>query len=543
MRRGQGGAGPAVGARGPGPAGPVCRGTAATRRIGTFFPMAKQQTVLFLIDTQGANCVGCYRPDLALGTPHIDGLAAQGVRFDRAYTCAPVCGPARSALFTGLYPHSNGVLGNDMAPHLDLPTLGQRLSDAGLATGYIGKWHLDGSDYFGDGRCPPGWDPAYWMDGRNYLESLPNDEARALSRRVLAAPDVAAHGITADFTHAWRIAERAREFIRAHRDRDFLLVVSIDEPHHPFIAPEPYVSAFDEFLFPVPNADDPLSDKPVAQQEWARHTAAHRRQLVRKGDRAHLRHPAHFGCNSFCDSQVGRVLEAVDAETPGALVIHTSDHGDMFGSHGLFGKGPCMYEEIVRIPFIVRWPGGAPAGTVSTGPVSHIDLVPTLLEYYGITAPPLLQGRSLLAQMRNPAQRTHDFVFLEFNRFEIDHDGFGAFAPMRSAFDGRYKLVINLLDTDELYDLAADPHELRNRISDPAIAPERERLLDALLAWMNRTRDPLRGPHWARRPWGRREGSTWGGPTRPRPFDEAYFPKTLLYDTGKVIDRFEYSKH
>jgi uncharacterized sulfatase len=81
--------------------------------------MAKRQSVLFLIDTQGANCVGCYRPDLALGTPHIDRLAGQGVRFNAAYTCAPVCGPSRSALLTGLYPHSNGVLGNDMAPHLD----------------------------------------------------------------------------------------------------------------------------------------------------------------------------------------------------------------------------------------------------------------------------------------------------------------------------------------------------------------------------------------------------------------------------------------
>jgi uncharacterized sulfatase len=360
---------------------------------------------------------------------------------------------------------------------------------------------------------------------------------------VLAAKDVAAHGITAEFTHAWRIAERAREFIRAHRDRDFLLVVSIDEPHHPFIAPEPYASAFDEFLFPVPNADDPLSDKPRSQKEWAQHTKSHQTQLARSGAKAYLRHPHHFACNSFCDSQVGRVLAAIDAETPGALVIHTSDHGDMFGSHGLYGKGPCMYEEIVRIPFIVRWPGMAPAGSVSKDPVSHIDLVPTLLDYFGMAAPSILQGRSLLAQMRNPAHRTNDFVFMEFNRFEIDHDGFGAFAPMRSVFDGRYKLVINLLDTDEFYDLTADPLELQNRVNDPASTPERERLLDELLAWMNRTRDPLRGPHWARRPWGSRPGSTWGGPTRPRPFDEAYYPKTLLYDTGKVIDRLEYSKH
>jgi hypothetical protein len=147
-------------------------------------PMKLHQAVSFLIDTQGANCVGCYRPDLKLGTPHIDRLAASGVRFDRAYTCAPVCGPARAAIFTGLYPHSNGVLGNDMSPH------------------------LAGSDYFGTGQCPPRWQPEFWMDGRNYFESLPDQTARDLSRRTLGPAEVAEYGITAEFTHAWRIAER-----------------------------------------------------------------------------------------------------------------------------------------------------------------------------------------------------------------------------------------------------------------------------------------------------------------------------------------------
>src|SRR5271170_5939701 len=133
-----------------------------------------KQAVFFLIDTQGANCVGVYANQPGLRTVNVDALAARSVRFDRAYTCSPVCGPARSAIFTGLYPHSNGVLGNDMAPHLDIPNLGKRLSDAGFRAGYIGKWHLDGTDYFGAGRPPAGWDPEYWFGGRNYLESLPD---------------------------------------------------------------------------------------------------------------------------------------------------------------------------------------------------------------------------------------------------------------------------------------------------------------------------------------------------------------------------------
>src|SRR5690606_39075816 len=91
--------------------------------------------------------------------------------------------------------------------------------------------------------------------------------------------------------------------------------------------------------------------------------------LRRRDGRAFLHHPRHFGCNSYSDSQVGRVLDALERETPDALTIYTSDHGDMFGSHRLHGKGPCMYEEIVRVPLIVRWRGHAPAGAVSAGPV------------------------------------------------------------------------------------------------------------------------------------------------------------------------------
>lgn len=494
-----------------------------------------RQAILFLIDTQGANLVGCYRPELALGTPHIDRLASEGVRFDCGCTCSPVCGPARSAIFTGLYPHSNGVLGNDMAPHLDVPTLGQRLRKAGLRTGYIGKWHLDGTDYFGDGRCPEGWDPEFWFDGRNYLESLPNDAARDLSRRELQPHEIARHGITSAFTHAHRSADRAIEFIHRYRDEDYFLVVSIDEPHHPAICPEPFCSAFADFRFPVPNAADDLSGKPLSQKEWATH-------MHRPLENGVVQWPLFFGCNSYCDSQVGRVLEAINAEAPEAMVTYTSDHGDMLGSHGLWGKGPVAYQEVVRVPFIIRWPGQAPSAGVSRGPVSHLDLVPTWLDFFGLSQPPLLQGRSLLPQVRNPETPVNEVVFIEFNRFEVDHDGFGAFSPLRCAFDGRHKLAVNLLDRDEFYDLATDPLEMENRIDHAH--PTRDRLMSSLLDWMNQTRDPFRGPHWQRRPW-RAAGkiSSWGGPTRPRPFDPDFYPATLLYDTGSVIDRTEYPKH
>lgn len=498
-----------------------------------------RQSVLFLIDTQGANCVGCYASDLGLRTPNLDRLAQEAIRFDRAYTCSPVCGPARSAIFTGLYPHSNGVLGNDEAPHAGIPTLGQRLTNAGIHCGYIGKWHLDGSDYFGDGRCADGWDPRYWFDGRNHLESLPDQHARDLSRQVLDRETVRREGIDAGFTWAHQIANRAIEFIHQYRDEDFLLVVSIDEPHHPFICPEPFVGSFDDFVFPVANAADSLENKPLVQREWARRFphAEDSDGVPRNG----VKHPAYFACNSFSDHEVGRVLEALRGHAPDALIIYTADHGDMLGSHGLWGKGPAMYEEIIRIPFIVKSPSHNQTGCSSQALVSHIDLVPTLLDFHGVRPPDLLQGRSLLSLFCGGTE-VRETVCVEFNRYEVDHDGFGAFQPIRCIHTGRFKLAINLLDTDELYDLTEDPGELVNRIHDDALQSVRDRLHDRLLEWMDSTRDPLRGPHWARRPWRDVSGSSWEGPTRPRPADPEYFPPSLLYDTGRVAEKPAYDK-
>jgi uncharacterized sulfatase len=502
----------------------------------------KRQSILILTDTQSANFFGTYSGNPALSTPKVDALAADGVRFDKAYTCAPVCGPARSALFTGLYPHAAGVFGNDQAPHSDLPTIGQRLQQAGIRTGYTGKWHLDGSDYFGDGRCPEGWDPEIWFDGRNYLDSLPDDAARDLSRKVLNADAVKAHGITSEFTMGHRAVERALRFIEKYRDEDFFLVVSIDEPHHPFICPEPFVSAFEDFRLPIgPSADDDLTTKPRGQREWATHYGPALDDL-RVG--AAIRFPEFFACNSYADELAGRVFDAAAAHTPDALTIFTSDHGDAMGAHRLLSKGPAMYEEVTRIPLVVRWPNQAPPGTVSASPVSHIDLPATVLDYFGLPRPDLLQGHSLLSVLKQPGQ-THDdgLAYIEFNRFEIDHDGYGAFAPIRCVTDGRYKLAVNLLeDTDEFYDLESDPHELHNAIDDPSTASIRNGLHDALLDWMNNTRDPLRGPQWKRRAWRELPASSWGGPTRPRPFDEPWFPRTLLYDTAREIDRLEYDK-
>ncbi|MEV6109607.1 sulfatase-like hydrolase/transferase [Streptomyces sp. NPDC051940] len=484
-----------------------------------------RQTVVLMTDATRWDMLGCYR-DTGLATPHLDGLAASGTRFERAYTAQPVCAPARAALFTGTWPHSNGTWSNNLAPGLDVPTLGQRLRDRGVPAAYIGKWHLDGTDYFGNGRCPDGWDPEYWYDMRTYLQELTPEERRA-SRDPGTAQDP---GVEEAFTYAYRCTQRARDFLADHEGEDFLLVVSYDEPHDPGLTPPEFAARHRAYAFPDDgNVRDPLDGKPAHQRTWASDRLAEDRSAYER------RAPAYFAAQEFVDGQIGRVLAAVEAHAPGALVAYTSDHGDMLGSHRLWAKGPAMYDEIARVPLLVRLPGTTEPGSVAPHPVSHIDLAPTVLTHLGLDVPDLLPGRPLQPVLAEPSARTSDAVFTEFGRYEVDHDGFGGFQPMRGVFDGRHKLVVNLLSDDELYDLAEDPGELVNLIADPAHAAPRDALHDRLLAWMNETRDPFRGVYWERRPWrtDARE-ATWeyDGMTRARPDDPGYQPRVLDYATG-----------
>lgn len=483
-----------------------------------------RQIVFLMTDTQRTDMLGCYG-NPAMRTPSLDRLASQGIRFDRAYTCQPVCGPARSAIFTGTYPHTNGSWANSMALGDNVWTIGQRLRDQGFRTAYVGKWHLDGGDYFGTGRCPDGWDPAYWYDMRRYLEEL-TPEQRAWSRRMETNADPS---LKAELTFGHRCSNRAIDFLAKHHGERFFLVVSYDEPHGPCLAPRPFSQMHQGVALPSPaNARDSLPNKPEHQRVWA--------ELLKNVNRDELAQAWAWllGCNSFVDHEIGRVLEAVERYVPDALVIYTSDHGDFMRSHGLGGKGPAMYDEITRVPLIVRWPGVARANAACGHPVSHVDLAPTILDAAGLPIPKSLEGRSQRDALADPGVRINDAIFLEFGRYEVDHDGFGGFQPIRCALDGRYKLVVNLLTTDELYDLREDPEEMVNRIDDRGLAAVRNRLHDALLEWMNRTRDPFRGYYWERRPW-RTDArpATWGytGMTRQRE-NEEYEPRQLDYDTG-----------
>ncbi|MBO5281924.1 MAG: sulfatase-like hydrolase/transferase [Lachnospiraceae bacterium] len=487
----------------------------------------KRQVIFLMTDTTRKDMLGCYG-NPRMKTPNLDRLAEEGIRYENAYTCQPVCGPARSAIFTGTFPHTNGMVTNSIAMGDNVKTLGQRLSDNGIACGYIGKWHLDGSDYFGNGKCPEGWNSQYWYDMRTYLNEL-SDEDKVRSRNPQEAYK---EGFSETFTYAHRCSDRAIRYLEEYRDQDFFLSVSYDEPHGPSLCPEPFNHMYDGFQFDsCPNFQDDLSQKPFMQQLWAgKNLHAAEEEINKPSDGLSL----FLGCNSFADYEIGRVLDKIREVAPDALVIFTSDHGDMLGAHRLFSKNAAAYKEVANIPLIIK--GGA-KGCVEKAMASHIDIAPTILDYFGVPIPKLLEGKSMLPQIYDPSKIINEVVYTEFTRYEIDHDGFGGLQIMRAIMSERYKLVIHLLDTDEFYDLEKDVYEMHNLIHDESYSEIRNQLHDRLLEHMNATRDLYRGYQWGMRPWRKDFVPNWEneGYTRQRE-NEEYEPRQLDYDTGLPME-------
>lgn len=488
-----------------------------------------RQVVVILGESVRRDMLNCYR-NTGLKTPNLDRIAAQGIRFDRAYNTQPVCAPARSSLWTGQYPHTNGVWGNSMPLGETVHSIGQRLHDRGIECAFMGKWHLSGTDYFDTGMPAPGWNGAYWYDMRRYLSEL-SVEDRRRSRKSSTGDDPT---WTAEMCYGHRVTNRAVDFLSDHQGQEFLLVVAYDEPHGPSLCPVEYSRMYEDFVFPSDsNVDDPLTQKPVEQRIWAE-------SLLHGGTLAQHPKPIKakqfFGSHTFIDAEIGRVLDQVEKSAPNSLVIYTSDHGVFLNSHRLSDKGPAMYDEINHIPFLVKWPGKAPANTVSKELVSHIDLSGTLMEFFGFEIPKTLEGVSMLPMLKDPKASVRKEVFIEWGRYEVDHDGFGGFQPIRCICDGRYKLSVNLMVSDELYDLESDPGEMNNLIDSPEHAALRNDLHDRLLQWMNESRDPFRGYYWGRRSWRPDYPEEWAnaGMTRQREND-GYLPRELDYDTGLTM--------
>lgn len=431
--------------------------------------------VLFLISDDLNADLGCYGHPL-VKTPHIDRLAARGVRFERAYCNYPLCGPSRNSMLTGLYPNRNGILKNREIFRETIPehvSLSQAFRHAGYLAARIGKlYHYNvpasvGTDGDDD---PASWELAFNPAGVDLLIEepdiftlVPGNFGSVLSWYASPRSDEQhTDGMIA--TEAdWLLERCARE-----PERPFFLAVGFFRPHTPFLAPkDPY---FDRY----PVEDMPLADHRPEDDETvpAAALASRKREEEKLTDELSREAiQAYYASISFMDAQVGRVLDSLERHglADNTIVVFASDHGYHLGEHGLWKK-QSLFEESARVPLVIATPGTDRAGAVAEAPVALLDLYPTLTELCGVDAPANLQGQSLVPLLNDPTATGRGWALTQMVR----GGGRGKSAPLTGYSLRTERWRYSEWNEGErgrlLYDHDADPKERRNLAGDPAQA-------------------------------------------------------------------------
>jgi arylsulfatase A-like enzyme len=423
--------------------------------------------LLILPDQMRASAMGC-DGNGDVKTPNIDRLAAEGMRFKRTYANVPVCCPARAILMTGTYPHVNGMVANDLRLREEQVTVAERLRDAGYRTGFIGKWHLDGGPR-DPGFVPPG--PRrqgfeFWAAYECHHKHFEPDYFRDTPERIVVnkfEPEA-----SCDF---------AVEFLRSQpKDKPFFLTVQMGPPHDPYGAPPEYMKQYDaDQLTPPANWQPGSETRPTPKAGLKRGPLANR--FVPLGGKEEI--AAYYAAVTAIDDQVGRLLSVLketgaDANT---IILFTSDHGDMLGSHGMRRKRK-PHDESARVPGILRWPGHVPAGRVVETLFSHIDMAPTLLALAGQKVPEEMQGANLARVALGETTEGPEAVLLQiFVPFNPD----GIAKPWRGIVTADHTYARYEDEPWVLFDHKADPHQQTNLITTASAEPLRARL-DAQLA-------------------------------------------------------------
>jgi arylsulfatase A-like enzyme len=503
--------------------------------------MARKTPNILLItsDQQHFSALGSVNPRIS--TPALDGLMADGRRFDRAYCPNPTCTPSRASILTGMMPSEHGAWTLGTKLQEDVPTVSSMLSGAGYRTSLIGKAHFQpllSTPEFPSIECMPtlrdldfwrsfhgpwyGFDHvetarmhaaeflvgghyAAWMEDRglknwqDYFESWPPDaekKARIYSSRSWDFPE--------EFHYSTWTAERTIAAIDAAESEPFFIWSSFHDPHPPYLVPEPWASTYD------PADMEPGSFIPGEHDQNAPHFRAavdydadfwkkacdgeviHGAESNPRDDETLRKNMAcYYGMTSLMDREIGRILAALEAsgKAEDTLVVFTSDHGHFLGQHGLTAKAIHMYEDVLRVPFLVRWPGEVSMGPPSTAMQSLVDLAPTFLAAAGLEIPTHMTGRNQLPSWKGE-EAVRDHVIVE------NHHGTRVF-HMRTLVTERWKITVYRDGAEgELFDLENDPGEVRNLWHDPAFKDAKARMLHEFLQQTLRD-EPMRMPRIA----------------------------------------------
>ena len=504
--------------------------------------MTTQPNVLLIITDQHRFDHTGFGGNTVVATPHLDALAARSTSFDEAFAANPICMPNRATILTGRMPSAHGTRTNGISLDWDAATFVRQLRRAGYHTGLIGKAHFQnmGNGKAMVDMLRPGWaerdavEPR-WPEGWDQLENedryragnveLPEDfyGFSHVELTVGHADVVSGHyvrwlieqGIDPEVSQGprpgqpaydgwwqmWQpvlpaelhptgyVGTRTRAFLdkAATDDRPFFLQCSFPDPHHPFTPPEGYWSMYDPADIELPSTfDDPHTASMPHLRAWR----------VGRGQEPPMipvlpfapteevfRHAAaaEYGCITFIDDTIGTILEtlAVTGQAENTIVIFTSDHGEMFGDHGLMLKGAMHYRPALRVPLLVHDPA-RPGSQRCSSLVGSIDLAQTILDLTGTTPFEGMQGHSLRPLLDDPAASVRELLVVEEDE-PFDLAMTGGPLRMRTLLTGDARLSIYRgTNHGELFDLTDDPDELTNRFHDPGREVRRGELFERL---------------------------------------------------------------
>ena len=413
-------------------------------------------------------------------TPELDKLASRGMCFENMHCQYPVCGASRASLMSGLYPYTNGTLGNSGTLRGNMPkvvTMSQMFRNNGYRVGRVSKiYHMGIPPEIIAGTATRD-DPHSW------------DEAVNIKAPEQHAPGVSTHwspkdkgsqtfeGVEAegdDLVHAdGMAANHAIDFLKRNKDKPFFLACGFVRPHVPLVAPAKYFDLYDRDSMEAPVVpENDLEDVPQIIRNYKRNSTTY--GVTPELHKGLLE--AYYASVSYMDAQVGRVLNALDKLelSKNTIVIFTSDHGYMLGHHHKFQKQH-LFEESTRVPFILSVPWMKETHGNRTKKITElVDLYPTLAELTGLTPPSVLQGHSLVVLLDDPAS----LAWKKDMAFTISRSG----GESIRTHDWRYIHWGHGEKGQELYDLKNDPAEFKNLSGNPQYADQLKRLKAQLLA-------------------------------------------------------------
>jgi arylsulfatase A-like enzyme len=472
--------------------------------------MKQNPNILFILtDQQATHTLSCYGAPIAK-SPHIDTLAADAVRFDRSYTPSALCTPARASILTGQLPHNHGALYNTGAwsrfteseVGAGLTTYPKTLRSQGYQTAYCGKWHAGiaplASDLGFEGFSLA--DYGIIRSNPEYLEYLKEIGQPHPQRHIEFVAEGGPPEKSGGNTSGWitgtiesspchYITNRACTHMEKllSTGQPWFMAINFWEPHAPYLPTEDYKDLYDPSdIPPWPSFSDVLEKRPALH-------ALLRTTIFPSAKNATWETWAqvlarYYAQAAMVDFQIGRLIQFLKAHNAyeDCLIVFASDHGESVGIHGgTFDKGGMAYEELYRIPLIIKLPGNEHGGTSRQSFASLIDLAPTFAAAAGTTFPSA-DGLSLLDVLAHGDAAGRQHLIAE------DHGHRVPFAQ-RILWRENLKYVWNLSDIDELYDLEIDPYELHNRIDNPQYSESLRHLRQLLLTEVTTNGDRL-GP-------------------------------------------------